>query len=288
MSLQQQLAETAQYITRKISGRSVHGAVVLGSGLGLFADTLQNAVAIDYAEIPHFHPSTVPGHAGRLVVGEAASGLIIACMQGRFHYYEGHPMEAVVFPIRALRQLGAEFLLVTNAAGGVNPDFKPGTLMLIADHINLMGLNPLLGANPDFLGVRFPDMSEAYSKPLRQLAQQVAGEQDCGLESGVYIALSGPSYETPAEIRMLRTLGADAVGMSTVPEVIAANHMGMRVLGISCITNPAAGISPHKLSHQDVMDTAEQVKPRFVRLLQGILNAVALELTGSTPSVPQR
>ncbi len=277
MSLQQQLAETTAYIKNRCKNRELRGAVVLGSGLGVFADSLQNAEAIDYKDIPHFHASTVAGHAGKLVVGEAAPGLTIACMQGRFHFYEGHSMQTVVFPVRVLRQLGAEFLIVTNAAGGINANFKPGTLMLIEDHINLMGDNPLKGANVDFLGPRFPDMSEAYSLRLRQIAKDAAAKQAFDLKQGVYAALSGPTYETPAEIRMLKTLGADAVGMSTVPEVIAANHMGMPALGISCITNPAAGISPHKLSHQEVMETAERVRGEFVALLQGILNEIAAQ-----------
>jgi purine-nucleoside phosphorylase len=196
-------------------------------------------------------------------------------MQGRFHYYEGHDMNTVVFPARVLRQLGAQFLLVTNAAGGINPDFKPGTLMLIADHLNLMGDNPLKGPNHDFLGARFPDMSEAYSLQLRQIALDVAKSQGIELKQGIYAGLSGPTYETPAEVRMLRTLGADAVGMSTVPEVIAANHMGMNVLGISCITNQAAGLSAQKLSHQEVMETAEHTRQRFVNLLTGILQYMA-------------
>lgn len=279
MSLQQQLNETTEFIQRRAPGRVIQGAVVLGSGLGLFADTLQNAIAIDYTEIPHFQPSTIPGHAGRLVIGDVVPGFTIACMQGRFHYYEGHPMETVVFPIRALKQLGAAFLLVTNAAGGIQPDLIPGTLMLIEDHINLMGTNPLLGPNPDFLGPRFLDMTTAYDTKLRQLAQDVATSQGFSLKSGVYLGLTGPTYETPAEVRMLRTLGADAVGMSTVPEVIVANHMGMRILGISCITNQAAGLSDNKVSHQEVMETAEQVRPRFVALLQGILESLSHEKT---------
>lgn len=279
MNLQQQLAETTAYIQNRCEHKRIQGAIVLGSGLGVFADDLPGAVYLDYADIPHFHSSTVVGHAGRLVVGEPAEGLTTACMQGRFHYYEGHAMQTVVFPVRTLRQLGAEFLIVTNAAGGINPDFKPGTLMLIEDHLNLMGDNPLKGANHDFLGPRFPDMSEAYSADLRKIARDVAAQEGFELKSGVYAGLSGPTYETPAEIRMLRAMGADAVGMSTVPEVIAANHMGMAVLGISCITNLAAGISPHKLSHQEVIETTEQVKARFVSLLNGITKALAQRLS---------
>jgi len=277
MSLQDQITQASEYIRKHSPFPSVRGAVVLGSGLGDFADTLQNVHYIPYGEIPNFHQSTVQGHAGRLAIGEIAPGFPIACMQGRFHFYEGHDMQTVVFPTRVLKALGAEFLIVTNAAGGVNINFTPGTLMLIEDHLNLMGDNPLKGPNCDDLGPRFLDMTEAYAKPLRQLAEQVAKSNDFTLASGVYAGLSGPTYETPAEIRMLRTLGADAVGMSTVPEVIAANHLGMNVLGISCITNAAAGISGQKLSHQEVMDTAEQTKQRFVILLNGILNQLAAQ-----------
>lgn len=284
MTLQAQLAQTADFIRSRSPDRTIQGAVILGSGLGLFAETLQNSVAIPYSEIPHFHPSTVQGHAGKLVIGDIASGFTIACMQGRFHYYEAHSMETVVFPVRALRQLGASFLIVTNAAGGINTGFKPGTLMLINDHLNLMADNPLKGINHDFLGPRFPDMSEAYAIPLRELAQSVAKKHNIDLQQGVYAGLSGPCYETPAEIRMLRTLGADAVGMSTVPETIAANHAGMSVLGLSCITNLAAGLSQQKLSHDEVMETAEQVRGQFVQLLTSILQELAAKPVLVTPS----
>ncbi len=277
MSLHEQLLEASAYIKNASSHKAIRGVVVLGSGLGEFADTLPNADVIEYAKIPHFQTSTVQGHAGRLVIGEIAPGFPVACMQGRFHYYEGHGMNQVVFPLRVLRQLGAEFLLVTNAAGGIQPDLTPGTLMLIEDHLNLIGNNPLIGPNHEFLGSRFTDMTEAYSKTLREVALSVAAEHGMALKSGVYAGLSGPMYETPAEIRMLRTLGADAVGMSTVPEVIAANHMGIKVLGISCITNQAAGLSPHKLSHQEVMETAEHAKQRFVTLIQGTLLRLAAQ-----------
>lgn len=270
--LQSHLEESKAAVASLLEGRDIQGAVVLGSGLGLFADTLENAVAINYEDIPYFARSTVPGHAGRLVIGELAPGFRIACMQGRFHYYEGYPMEKVVYPIRLLKQLGAKFLIVTNAAGGIHADFRPGDLMLIKDHINLMGDNPLKGGNFDFLGPRFLDMTEAYSHRLREMALDVAEKQGIELRRGIYAGLSGPTYETPAEIRMLRTLGADAVGMSTVPEVIAANHMSLEVLGISCISNAAAGLTSRKLSHQEVIETTEQAKPRFVNLLRGILH----------------
>jgi purine-nucleoside phosphorylase len=281
MSLQNELTKAAQFIAQAAQCQNIRGAVVLGSGLGDFAETLANVRFVDYADIPHFHKPTVDGHAGRLAIGDIVEGFTIACMQGRFHYYEGHNMNTVVFPARVLRQLGAKFLLVTNAAGGINEKFKPGTLMLIEDHLNLMGDNPLTGLNHDFLGPRFPDMTEAYYPELRKLAQQVAQEQGIELQGGIYAGLRGPVYETPAEVRMLRALGADAVGMSTVPEVIAANHMGMKVLGISCVTNQAAGLSGHKLSHQEVMETAEHTKVRFVNLLTGILKRLAAQPVGS-------
>ena len=279
MSLQDQISQAADYIRQNSPYPQIRGAVVLGSGLGDFADTLKNVHYIPYGEIPNFHKPTVQGHAGRLAIGEIAPGFAVACMQGRFHYYEGHDMNTVVFPTRVLKALGASFLVVTNAAGGINLGFKPGTLMLIEDHINLMGTNPLIGPNNDNIGPRFLDMTEAYSKQYRQIALDVAKQNNLALESGVYVGLSGPAYETPAEIRMLRTLGGDAVGMSTVPEVIAANHMGMDVVGISCITNAAAGISGQKLSHEEVMETAEQTKQRFVILLNGILKQLAAQPT---------
>ncbi|WP_373530991.1 purine-nucleoside phosphorylase [Vampirovibrio sp.] len=275
MTFQEQLAQAVAFIQNQSPYPQLKGLVVLGSGLGAFAETLQNPHYIEYKDIPYFQQSSVQGHAGRLVLGEAAPGFAIACMQGRFHYYEGHAMDTVVFPVRVLKQLGIEFMMVTNAAGGIHPDFQPGTLMLIEDHLNLMGDNPLKGPNYDMLGPRFPDMSEAYNQEMRTLAKQVASEQNIELASGVYAGLSGPTYETPAEVRMLRGLGADAVGMSTVPEVIAANHMGLNVMGISCITNQAAGLSLQKLSHQEVMDTAEQSRQRFMDLLQGVLTRLA-------------
>lgn len=286
MSFQEQLAEAVAYISSHSPYQRPKGLVILGSGLGAFAETLSNPCFIDYRDIPHFHKPSVEGHAGRLVLGEIAPNFPIACMQGRFHYYEGHSMNTVVFPIRVLRQLGAEFLIVTNAAGGINENFKPGTLMLIEDHLNLMGDNPLKGQNHAELGPRFPDMSEAYNAGLRQLAQQVSIERQIDLAGGVYAGLSGPTYETPAEVRMLRTLGADAVGMSTVPEVIAANHMGMKVLGVSCITNQAAGLSENKLSHQEVMDTATEARQRFMDLLGGVLGKLSAEPV-RTPQVSQ-
>lgn len=245
-------------------------ALILGSGLGALAEEIENPVAIPYQEIPHFPVSTVAGHAGRLVLGRLR-GRVVVAMQGRFHYYEGYSMSEVTFPVRVMQKLGAKLLIVTNAAGGVNREFKPGDLMLISDHINLMGGNPLIGPNWDEFGPRFPDMSAAYSSRLQEIADRVAAAQDFQLRRGVYAAMTGPSYETPAEIRYLAKIGADAVGMSTVPEVIVANHGGMEVLGISCITNMAAGILPDKLDHSEVMETAERIKQQFLALVKGIV-----------------
>ncbi len=273
--LMQDLAESIRIIQSRYD-KPISAGLILGSGLGAFADSLENAVRIPYDEIPHFARSSVEGHSGTLVLAEFEPGFSVACMQGRFHYYEGHDMGTVVYPVRVMQQLGAEILIVTNAAGGINADFRAGDLMLITDHLNLIGNNPLIGKNCDDLGPRFPDMSEAYSATLRIIAQEKAKELGIDLKQGVYAAGSGPTYETPAEVRMLRTLGADAVGMSTVPEVIAANHMGMEVLGISCITNLASGISPHRLSHQEVMETGQRVRQHFIALLEGVLRRLAL------------
>jgi purine-nucleoside phosphorylase len=244
--------------------------LVLGSGLGALADEVQEADAIPYGQIPYFPVSTAPGHAGRLVVG-TLEGVPVAVMAGRVHMYEGYSAQEVVFPVRVLRELGARTLIITNAAGAVNESFHPGTLMLIRDHINLTGRNPLIGPNNPNFGPRFPDMSEAYSSRLRELAAAVAGRQGLELQEGVYLGLLGPSYETPAEIRMIRTLGADAVGMSTVMEVIAAAHMGMEVLGISLISNMAAGILPQKLTEGEVIETANRMQPLFTRLMRDII-----------------
>ncbi len=278
-----QLDESVHHVQAHFNGPLSVG-LILGSGLGLLADDLPKAVSIPYAEIPHFAKSQVEGHAGQLVLSEIRPGFSLACMQGRFHYYEGHPMADVTYPIRVMKRLGIHTLIVTNAAGGLNPSFESGNLMLITDHLNLMGENPLRGKNTDELGPRFPDMSEAYSLTLQAMAKDSAQHLNIPLATGVYAAVSGPSYETPAEVRMLQTLGADAVGMSTVPEVTVANHMGMNVLGISCITNLAAGISPHKLSHQEVMETGQRVRGDFVRLVQTILGKIHAQTTEMTAS----
>ncbi len=252
------------------AGATPDVAIVLGSGLGDFAATLGDAVTIPYTDIPHWPASAVVGHAGTLVVG-ALGGKRVAALSGRAHYYEGHDMRRVSFAVRALGALGVPTLILTNAAGGINLAFEPGTLMVMDDHINLMGTNPLVGANDDRFGPRFPDMSEVYSRRLRDLADDVARQQRSPLEHGIYAALHGPSYETPAEIRYLRTIGADAVGMSTAPEAIVARHMGLEVLGISCITNMAAGVLPQPLVHDEVMETARRVRARFSALLEGIV-----------------
>jgi purine-nucleoside phosphorylase len=265
----EQVEEAAAWIRGRTDARPEIG-LILGSGLGVLAEAMKGATAIPYREIPHFPVSTVAGHAGELVVGEAA-GRPVLLMNGRFHLYEGYPAQAVAFPVRVMKALGVHTLVVTNAAGGINTTFQPGDLMLIEDHLNLTGQNPLVGPNDESIGPRFPDMSEAYSARLRELARAVAEQQGLCLVSGVYAGLLGPSYETPAEIRMLRALGADAVGMSTVTEVIAARHAGLEVAGISCISNMAAGILPQPLSHREVMETAERVKERFLGLITGLL-----------------
>jgi purine-nucleoside phosphorylase len=247
--------------------------LILGSGLGVLADEIKNPVKIPYREIPDFPISTVAGHAGQLVFG-LLEGVEVVAMQGRFHYYEGYSFDKVTFPVRVMKGLGVETLIVTNAAGGINENFAPGDLMLISDHINNMGSNPLIGPNDDQLGVRFPDMSEAYSKELRELAKEKAVQLNFNVKEGVYVAFTGPTYETPAEIRAFRILGADAVGMSTVPEVIVARHSGIKVLGISCITNMAAGILDQPLSHEEVIDTTERVKANFLMYVKELVKTI--------------
>jgi purine-nucleoside phosphorylase len=251
---------------------------VLGSGLGAWGDTLESLTKIPYAEIPHMPRSTVVGHPGNLCLGRAGD-VPVACLQGRVHLYEGHDPERVVFGVRLLARLGCRAVLLTNAAGGLAPTFSPGDLMLINDHLNLMGQNPLIGPNHDALGPRFPDMTEAYDAGLRQAAREAARETEVALQEGIYAGLLGPTYETPAEIRMLRTLGADAVGMSTVPEVIALRHMGVPAAAVSCITNLAAGLSKTKLDHSEVEATARQSRDRFTRLLSAWVKRAAAGAT---------
>ncbi len=267
----QQIQESVQYIQQKYSQPSSIG-IILGSGLGAFYEQVTNRIEIPYQTIPHFPISTVEGHAGKLVLGDFNNKKVVV-MAGRFHYYEGYTLQQVVYPIRVMSQLGIKSLIVTNAAGGVNKSFVPGDLMLIDDHINMLG-NPLLGPNINQLGVRFPDMSKAYSQRLKEIATNAAKKHQIDIKRGIYLALTGPSYETPAEIRMLRVLGADAVGMSTVPEVIAARHIGIEVLGMSCITNMAAGILNQPLSHEEVSTTANKVKEKFTNLLTEIITNI--------------
>ena len=244
--------------------------VVLGSGLGGFASALSNPTEIHYSEIPHWPCSTAIGHAGKLIAGEVG-GIPVAVMSGRVHLYEGYSQYQVTFGVRVLGSLGAGGMVFTNAAGGINLSLERGGLVLISDHINLQGSNPLVGPNPDPLGPRFPDMTEAYCPRYREAARRAASELGIPLAEGVYAAMLGPSYETPAEIRFLRVIGADVVGMSTVPEVIAANHMGVRCLGISCVTNMAAGILPRKISHEEVLETGAAVRCTLIALLERLL-----------------
>ncbi len=265
-------AQTSARHIRERVGRDIDVAVVLGSGLGAFADTLEDKVVIPYEEIPDFERSTVEGHSGRLVAGRLPSTAAgVAVMQGRFHYYEGYSMEEVTLPIRAFGAMGLKNLVLTNAAGAVNPEFKRGDFMLISDHINLMMISPLRGKHDARLGERFPDMTEVYSREYRRIAKEAAAEVGLDLREGVYLALQGPNYETPAEIRMMRALGADAVGMSTVPEAIVAKQMGMMTLGISLIANPAAGIGDGQINHAEVMEMGHRVSKEFSRLLTRII-----------------
>jgi purine-nucleoside phosphorylase len=270
------LYERAEHATRIIRARinvEPRIAVVLGSGLGGFADDFEDAAGIPYEEIPGFMRSTAEGHAGRLVAGNVDTVPVVA-MQGRVHYYEGYTLEEVTFPVRTFSLLGIKTLILTNAAGGINVQLTQGGLMVLTDHLNLMGDNPLRGANDERFGPRFPDMSSVYSPELQELAIEEAKAIGIELRRGVYCALSGPSYETPAEIHLLRNLGADAVGMSTVPEAIVARHMGLEVLGISCITNMAAGISDEPINHEEVMATGDRVRESFTGLLRRIVAGI--------------
>lgn len=269
MSDFERAVEAAEFLRgRGFGGADV--AVVLGSGLGAFADTLAERFELAYTDIPHWPASVVIGHAGRLVGGRLKGRNVLA-LSGRVHFYEGHPLTTVTFGMRVLGRLGLPRVILTNAAGGINTRFSQGALMLIDDHINLLGSNPLVGANDERFGPRFPDMSEIYSARLRALAGDAAAAAGVPIEHGVYVAVHGPSYETPAEIRAFRVLGADAVGMSTAPEAIVARHMGLEVLGISCITNLAAGVLPQPLVHDEVVATALRVRGQFIALLEGII-----------------
>lgn len=267
------LYSRAEHAARTIRARTkeqTQAALVLGSGLGGFADEFEEAVRIPYQQIPGFVTSTAQGHAGTLVIGKV-DGVPVLAMQGRVHYYEGYSLEEVTFPIRTFKLVGIKTLILTNAAGGIDVQLNQGALMVISDHLNLMGVNPLRGPNDERFGPRFPDMSEVYSRELQELVVVEARDLGVDVRRGIYAALAGPSYETPAEIHMLRAFGADAVGMSTVPEAIVARHMGMNVLGISCITNMAAGISEQPINHEEVMETGERVRASFTQLLRRVI-----------------
>lgn len=274
-----QVREASEAIRRKLGGTEPAIGLILGSGLGDLAEQIENPVFIDYSEVPHFPVSTVEGHAGRFVAGRLEGRAVIA-MQGRFHYYEGYSMKKVVFPVYVMRELGVRTLVITNAAGGMNRGFRAGDLMLISDHINLTGASPLIGPNDPELGVRFPDMSQAYSREYRALAKRLAGEirDEAGnpltLQEGVYCGISGPAYMTPAELTMLARVGGDAVGMSTVGEVIAASHAGLKVLGISCITDMAIGEELEPLTHEQVVAVANRTKPKFQALVKAFVRKV--------------
>jgi purine-nucleoside phosphorylase len=263
-------AENAARTIRARTATKAQIAVVLGSGLGGFAEEFEDSVALPYREIPGFVSSTAQGHVGSLVIGKVG-GVPVVAMQGRVHYYEGYSLEEVTFPIRTFKLLGVNTLILTNAAGGIDVQLSQGALMVISDHLNFMGVNPLRGPNDERFGPRFPDMSEVYSRDLQELATEEARVMGITARRGIYAALAGPSYETPAEIHMLRSFGADAVGMSTVPEAIVARHMGMRVLGISCITNMAAGISEAPINHEEVMETGAKVRDSFTQLLRRVI-----------------
>ena len=273
-----QLIKATEYIQNQTSYKPSFG-LILGSGLGVLADEIEDPSIIPYEAIPHFPVSTVAGHAGQLVIGKLEAKTVIA-MQGRFHYYEGYTMEEVTLPVRVMKELGVTTLFVTNAAGGINKNFQPGDLMIITDHINNMGTNPLIGKNDPSLGDRFPDMSQAYDRKLIALAENCAAELGLEVQKGVYVGNTGPSYETPAEVNMLRHLGGDAVGMSTVPEVIVANHAAMDVLGISCISNMAAGILEQPLSHEEVIETTEKVRADFLQFVRKIISSLNDENKG--------
>ena len=268
----QQIKEASDYIKNKIPAIPETG-VILGSGLGIYVDRLEDKITIPYSEIPHFAKTSVVGHKGQFVFGKV-NGKMVAVFQGRFHAYEGHPLSKVCLPVRVLAVLGVKNVILTNASGGINSEYKPGDLVCITDHINMTGNNPLLGENLEELGPRFPDMSHAYAPSLIEAIDLSAKNLEINIQKGIYAGVLGPSYETPAEIRMLRTIGADMVGMSTVPEAIAANHAGLNVAGIACITNYAAGISEEKLRHEDVEMVAKQAMVKFSNLISEIIKNI--------------
>jgi purine-nucleoside phosphorylase len=269
---QTKISDASGYIKEQLKETPLIG-LILGSGLGVLGEEIENPIIIPYTDIPHFPESTVSGHKGQLVVGILEGKQVIA-MQGRFHYYEGYSMEQVTFPIRVMKDLGIESIIVTNAAGGIKESFQPGDLMLITDHINNMGNNPLIGKNDDELGVRFPDMSQSYDREYIKHAESCANEIGISVQKGVYVGNTGPAYETPAEVRMLKVIGGDAVGMSTVPEVIVSRHAGIRVLGISCISNMAAGILDQPLTHHEVIETTERVRENFLKFVKKIISTL--------------
>ena len=269
MDLSTRIHAAAEHIRAKLAAKPTIG-LILGSGLGDFADTLEDRIVIPFSQIPDFPQPTVEGHVGAFVIGNCQGKTVIA-LQGRIHYYEGHPQQVITIPVRVMALLGVQKLILTNAAGGVNLNFYPGDLMLISDHINFSGSNPLIGQNLPEFGPRFPDVSDVYTQKLRKIIMEKSADNGIALRQGVYMMFSGPCYETPAEIRFARVIGADAVGMSTVPEAIVAAQCGMEVVGISCITNMAAGVLPQKLNHQEVMDTAALVHDKFHKLLNLIL-----------------
>lgn len=272
MDLLTQIKASADFILKQSKYKPEIG-LILGSGLGSLADAIEDAEYYNYADIPNFPTSTVEGHAGRLVIGKLGNKQVVA-MQGRFHYYEGYTQQEITFPVRVMKALGVNTIVVTNAAGGANTNFKPGDLMLIKDHINLSGNNPLIGKNDQRLGPRFPDMSSAYTPKYIDVVKECANKLNIELQEGVYAFFSGPTYETPAEVKMARILGADAVGMSTAPEVIVASHSGMEVIGISCITNMAAGILDQPLDHEEVIETTQKVKAEFLSLVKSVVNHI--------------
>ncbi len=271
-NLYKKILEAKNYIEKNVYDKPKIG-LILGSGLGILGDEVESKTVIEYENIPNFSISTVKGHKGRFVFGQL-EGSDVVVMQGRFHFYEGYGMQQVVFPVLVMKSLGVEKLIITNAAGGINTSFDAGDLMLIKDHINFMGDNSLIGENIENFGPRFPDMSNAYSDRLIDIAKSICVQNDINIKEGVYISMMGPAYETPAEIKMARIMGADAVGMSTVPEVIAANHAGMEVLGVSCITNMAAGVLDIPLSHAQVIETAEAVKENFTKLIRLVIKNI--------------
>ncbi|WP_425456530.1 purine-nucleoside phosphorylase [Cohnella pontilimi] len=265
----EQLEETRAYIKSKNAAEPIIG-LILGSGLGELADQLEESVAVAYEDIPHFPVSTVEGHAGKLVFGKLEGKPVVA-MQGRFHYYEGYSMQEVTYPVRVMKELGVQLLFVTNACGGMNPSFKAGDLMIIRDHLNMTGANPLIGPNEPTLGPRFPDMSRAYTPELAEFAKKTADSLGIEVQEGVYAGISGPNYMAPAELTMLRMLGGDAVGMSTVPEVIVASHAGLKVIGISCVTDMAIGEELEPLTHEQVIEVANRTKPKFISLVKALI-----------------